>query len=195
MAYQATYQRRQSQFLEPKEPRTPKKKKEIVAVFLEHKIMFYYILNLGDIGEGYLSFYFSDKKFNSQSEEEKIQQFITEGILPVNNQSGFLQEDFQFKVESQMIQGAAKALNASVGGIKKIIKKTKKIANMTSSEELAKKDIANFIYTKADTGVRNAFIGQVEAGSEEAARIAVESMADSLDKKHGLKQLKNKLKI
>lgn len=35
--------------------------------------MFYYILNLGDIGEGYLSFYFSDKKFNSHSEEEKIQ--------------------------------------------------------------------------------------------------------------------------
>ena len=90
-----------------------------------------------------------------------------------------------------MIQGAAKALNASVGGIKKIIEFAKKIANMTSSEELAKKDIANFIYTKADTGVRNAFIGQVEAGSEEAARIAVESMADSLDKKHGLKQLRS----
>lgn len=190
MVYQATYQRRQSQFLEPKEQRTLKKKKEIVAVFLEHKIMFYYILNLGDIGEGYLSFYFSDKKFNSQSDEEKIQQFITEGVLPVNNQSGFLQEDFQFKVESQTIQGAAKALNASVGGIKQIIKFAEKITNMTSSEELVKEDIAKFIYTEADRGIRNSFIGQVEEASEEAVRLAIESMADSLDKKRGLKQLR-----
>lgn len=61
---------------------------------------------------------------------------------------------------------------------------------MTSSEELMRQDIEKFIYTKADTGVRNAFIGQVEEGSEEVVRRAIESMADSLDKKRGLKQLR-----
>lgn len=61
---------------------------------------------------------------------------------------------------------------------------------MTSSEELVKKDIAKFIYTEADKGIRSGFIGQVEEASEEAVRMAIESMADSLDKKRGLKQLR-----
>lgn len=194
-AYTATYQRWDSDYIEPKEQRTKKKRKEIVAVFLHH-IMFYYILNKGDIAEGYLSFYFSGRKLTSKNKEEKIQQFITEGVLPVNNQSGFLQEDFQKEIVGfQTIQGAAKALKANVGGIDQIIALADKIANATSKEEMLREDIEKFIYTSSTSGIRNGFIGEVESAIDEvtdaALEKAVQEIETQLGKKGGLKTLRS----
>lgn len=193
--YTATYQRWDSDYIEPKEQRTKKKRKEIVAVFLHH-IMFYYILNKGDIAEGYLSFYFSGRKLTSKNKEEKIQQFITEGVLPVNNQSGFLQEDFQKEIAGfQTIQGAAKALKANVGGIDQIIALADKIANATSKEEMLREDIEKFIYTSSTSGIRNGFIGEVESAIDEvtdaALEKAVREIEGQLGKKGGLKTLRS----
>lgn len=194
-AYTATYQRWDSDYIEPKEQRTKKKRKEIVAVFLHH-IMFYYILNKGDIAEGYLSFYFSGRKLTSKNKEEKIQQFITEGVLPVNNQSGFLQEDFQKEIAGfQTIQGAAKALKANVGGIDQIIALADKIAKATSKEEMLREDIEKFIYTSSTSGIRNGFIGEVESAIDEvtdaALEKAVREIEGQLGKKGGLKTLRS----
>lgn len=160
--YKEVYERYQSEYIE-REKRTLKKTKKIVPVFLE-KIRFYYINNLGEIGQAYAQFYFSQIKFHDEDSESRIKFFIEEGVLSVNNQSGFLQQDIQFKIGEKIIQGAIKSLDAELMKYQDIVNFAKKIVQQGS---VSKQDVASFIFTDAERGTRNAFIHEVEESAIE----------------------------
>lgn len=176
--YTEVYERRQSEYIETYRKRTVKKKPQIVPVFLK-RIQFYYINNLGDISQAYAQFYFSQIRFPAKSFELQIKFFIEKGVLPVNNQSGFLQQDIQFKIGEKIIQGAIKSLDAELMKYQDVVIFAKKIVQQG---HVSIQDIESFIFTDAKKGIRNAFIGKANKSAIDLAISQIEGKT--------LKQLK-----
>ena len=179
--YSEVVKRRTSKFIQWDNEKTRKKKQQIVPVFLAEKAKFYYILHLGDIGEGYASFYFDRNKYQNlerqESNQEQIDYFIINGILPVNNQSGFLQQDIQFVLENGVtIQGAIKSIGSHLMGYKQIEFLANKIAN---GEAVTKADIEKYIFIKEGQGVRNHFINKIEQGIQKLTENAISQLFKS----------------
>lgn len=176
--YSEVVKRRTSDYIQWDNKKTKKKKQQIVPVFLAERAKFYYILNLGDVGEGYASFYFDRNKCDDlerqESKQEQIDYFIINGILPVNNQSGLLQQDIQFVLESGVtIQGAVKSIDSHLMGYKQIEYLATKIAN---GEAVTEADIKKYIFIKEGQGIRNRFIGKVEQGVKELTENAISQL-------------------
>lgn len=177
--YTEVYERRQSEYIETRRKRTLKKKPQIVPVFLK-RIQFYYIYNLGDVGQAYAQFYFSQMRFPATNNFElQIKFFIEKGVFPVNNQSGFLQQDIQFKIGEKTIQGAIKSFDAELMNYQDIIIFAKKIVQQG---RVSIQDVESFIFTDAKKGTRNAFVGK-------ANKSAIDLALDQINGKT-LKQLK-----
>ena len=179
--YSQVIKRRKSDFIQWDDKKTKKKKEQTVPVFLAKKAKFYRILNLGDIGEGYASFYFDENKCNNlkkwKTDQKKIDYFIIHGILPVNNQSGLLQQDIQFKLSSgTTIQGAIKSIGSHLMGYKQIEFLADKIAN---GKAVGEKDIEKYIFTKEGQGTRNSLIAEIEKGVKKITEDAISQLFKS----------------
>lgn len=179
--YSQVIKRRKSDFIQWDDKKTKKKKEQTVPVFLAKKAKFYYILNLGDIGEGYASFYFDEKKCNNlkkwKTDQKKIDYFIIHGILPVNNQSGLLQQDIQFKLSNgTTIQGAIKSIGSHLMGYKQIRFLADKIAK---GKAVTEADIKKYIFTEKGQGTRNLLIAKIEKGVKKITEDAISQLFQS----------------
>lgn len=145
--------------------RYQKTKEKVIWAEPQGKRVRFAINNRGDLAEGYLRFLYHIRSFSGANDEEKLTEFITKGVVPVTNQSGFFLEDIAFNNK----QIAAKFGSAQIMQSKQIVELAKQILklldkNNTFSEEKMIKYLEDQRFFSGSQ--RNGLINEIEEGAK-----------------------------
>lgn len=158
------------------------KDKTIFINLHQEKQIKFTINNKGDLAEGYLRFLYKIQKFSStkNDKEQDLFEFITKGVVPVTNQSGFFLDDITFKgkqIGSKF--GSAQALQSE-----QIVKLAQQILNLLNKKisKQSLKDFLNkepFFHGAQRNGLKDEINGGAKIYAQEEIKKYLENLFDN----------------